>query len=348
MRVWDRYGVEFFLEKLSNCSLWDAYKILNCQKKVLSDNETAFLVPKDELSIWGKSDFYIQKVSLPPNLKTSEEGEIFLMENIVAERCDGVDKLDERTWWLYAARHNSGLRIIAGIGKGIMLSRFLPLDADPSDEISKTVLYLQRFGIGKNIKIFSPLHEIRLQKISPEIVCERFYVKKCDDSQRNRADLDAVRPVISNGNCFGKFLNDKILYAILAAVVLTLCGVDSAVRRNEKIILSLKKSVRAATPDMELEINDENLHIAQKFVDALRNSPNPLELLRKALRICRMYNISVEQLLIENGLKIKTSLNKAIFDKIKSVVGVDVEKISGDEYEELGSNKKFGAVICIK
>ncbi|MDR0753466.1 MAG: hypothetical protein LBE95_02255, partial [Holosporaceae bacterium] len=69
MRVLDQNAIEFFLEKLKNCSLLDAYRVLICKRKALSNHEKAFLIPKDKIILFGKSDFYIQKISLPKNLE---------------------------------------------------------------------------------------------------------------------------------------------------------------------------------------------------------------------------------------------------------------------------------------
>ncbi|MDR0678548.1 MAG: hypothetical protein LBF44_03370, partial [Holosporaceae bacterium] len=173
MQILDIDKIDFFWEKLSNCSLWDAYKILSCQKKALFPNEKAFLVKKDRLNIWGKSNFYIQKIILPENLSRAEN--FFLAENVVEALCNEISRIDEQTWWIYAANHSSGcLRIIAGLGKGIILSRFLSVDSDISSEISKTIMYLQRFGMDKHIKFFSPFGGVKVHsKIGPEIICEQ-------------------------------------------------------------------------------------------------------------------------------------------------------------------------------
>jgi hypothetical protein len=344
MRVLDQNEIEFSLEKLSDCYLWEARKILNCQKKILSERETAFLISKDKLNIFAKSDFYIQKISLLQDFRNGED-DLYLFENIVAEFCNGINKIRENDWWLYAARRRSDLRIIAGIGKGIILSRFLSLDSDASEEISKTATYLQRFGM-QEIKFFSS--EINLQ-IGSKINCKRIFIERRDDVENFLSNNGKIKPIINSKNRLEKFLNCEILSAVSLVLILILFGIDERCKDKEKTISSLQESVRVATKDMELKINNDNFSFVKQIVNALKDSRNPLESLKKASKLHREYDFQIERLSLENGaVKIKTSLSKSTFEKLKSLRDVAMEKISNDEYEELGSNKKIGAVICIK
>ncbi|MDR0631772.1 MAG: hypothetical protein LBF54_00800 [Holosporaceae bacterium] len=357
MHILDRDGIEFSLEKLVNCSLLDAYRVLNCKRKISSHNEKVFLIPKYKLNVFKKYNFYLQKVSLPQTSKVPIDDEIFLIENVVAEFCNNINRIDEQDWWLYAACHSSGnLRIISGIGKGIALSRFLPSNSGESNEneIAKTIMYLQRFGMEKNIKIFSPLNMTDL-KISPKIMHEKIRLKKCSNMDRVIADFlsdnNGITPIITNENFFEKFLSNKLLCAVMFAISLILLEIYNCVEDNKEEIRDLKKNVLVKTRDMELKINHENFQIVKRLFDVLENSHNPIALLRRTSDLCREHDIRIEQLSFENSnnqIRIKTSLDRISLDKLKSIPYMEVEKVLNDEYEELESNKKLGAVICIK
>jgi hypothetical protein len=316
----------------------------------LSKQEKAFLISKDKLPLFGRSDFYIQKVSLPKNLEKTAD-KIYLIENIIAEFCNSFSKIDEKDWWLCATHYNSlFLRIIAGIGKGIALSRFLSSDSNVSDEISKTMVYLQRWGMKENIKIFSSLKEIEIHpRISREINYKKILIPEYDETIASRLSC-GVKPIISNGVDLKKFLNTKILYAAPLTAILILWKIDHSIQDNEKIISSLRQNVCIANKYMKIVVNSENFSDVEQLLNSLRNLRNPLELFRKTAQICRKYNFPVEGLSFEdrNVIKVKTSLNRTIFDQLKSRSDVEIEKNSADEYEELGSNKKLGVVLCVK
>ncbi|MDR2646296.1 MAG: hypothetical protein LBC04_03950 [Holosporaceae bacterium] len=347
MRILDQNAIEFSLEKLRNCSLLDAYRVLFCKRKALSDQEKAFLIPKDKIILFGKSDFYIQKVSLPKNLEKAED-KIYLIENVVMEFCSTYSKIFEHDWWLAANCGAQNFRIIAGIGKGIILSRFLPLYVDISEEISKTIMYLQRFGLKEEIKVFSSMEEIKIHlKISSEINCQKIFIPECNETETARL-LGRIKPVMTDGIHI-KLLNDKALYIALLAIIFILCKVEQSIRHTEKVISSLRKNTRIITKYIELEINNENFSAIKQFVSSLKKSHHPLELFEKASDICRKYDLSIEHLSFENEtIKIKTSVHKSVFDELKTIDGTEVVKNNHEEYEELRSNKKYGAIVCIK
>jgi hypothetical protein len=306
-----------------------------------------FLIPKDRILFFEKSDYYIQKIFLPPNI--ADVDDVFLTENVVAEFCNSIRKITDRDWWIYAACHTAKLRIIAGIGKGIILSRFLSGSFNISDEISKTIMYLQRFGMTESVKIFSsPLTE----KIHSKIVTENIYIENSNDMVLAVSDFllknNQIKPIFSRGNYIRKILNEKFLYSVALVIALVLLQVDKSFEDCQNSVLLFEKSTRAANDAIALEINDKNFSVAKQFIDKIKKMQNPLQLFYKASKICYKYRICVEQLLYDSGIKIKTSLNKSKFEELKNCVDVTVEKISKDEYEEPGSDKKIGSFICIK
>ncbi|MDR2781434.1 MAG: hypothetical protein LBB21_03190 [Holosporaceae bacterium] len=347
MYLLDTNEVELSLEQLMNCSLFDAYKILKCKRKTFSEREKAFLVKKDRISFFEKSNHYIQKILLPQNLTANDD--IFLMENVIAEFCDNISKLNEKDWWLYAAYHASGARIIAGVGRGIILSRFLSENSSMQNEISRTIMYLQRFGMTESVKFFSTLQNL---EINSKVVIEKYYIENSNNMSKIITDFllsnNQIKPIYVNKNYIKKFLNEKFLYAVVVAISLSLFYIDKSIENQKNDISFLKKSVRVTTDDIVLEINNENFSNTKQFFDKIKKLQNPLELFRNASEICRKHLINVEQLSYENKIKIKTSLNRSQFEKLKTCDAIEIERNSNDEYEELDSDKKIGSNICIK
>jgi rRNA-processing protein FCF1 len=306
-----------------------------------------FLVKKDKIFSLEKSDYYIQSIVLPQNLST--ESDIFLMEDVVAEFCNSISKIREQDWWMYAAQHENGLRIIAGIGKGIILSRFLNGNSRIFDEISKTLIYLHRFGIIGNVKIFSPSGDV---EIHTKIIVERNCIDNAGDMDKaifNFLSINKqIAPIISNKNHLKQIFNEKILYITACVLVLIFCGIHKELEGVKNSILLLEKDVPITTEAMELKINDKNLFITRQFIDKIKKMQNPLQSLSNAAKICRLHHIDVEQFIYENQIKIKTSLSKSNFEKLKSCQDIVIKRISNEEYEELGASKKIGSIICIK
>ena len=137
---------------------------------------------------------------------------------------------------------------------------------------------------------------------------------------------------------------------MLLAVIFIFSKINQFILDNEKIISSLEKNTHIKTEHIELEVNSENFFKTKQFISTLQNLQNPLKLFQKASEICRKYNLPVEELSFENDnlIKVKTTINKNIFNQLKSINYIEIEKRSNDEYEELGSNKKLGVVVCIK
>jgi hypothetical protein len=150
----DNSIVDFQLEKLSNCSWIDAFRVLRCQKKLVPFPKWVFLLRPRKPIFCGKSNWYIQKnVIRSPNLLEdcglNNGNAFFLMEYIIAGLCHQLMDIEDESWWLYVADHcSSGIKIIAGIGNGILLSRILPSSAigQIDGKILQTIRFLKRFG----------------------------------------------------------------------------------------------------------------------------------------------------------------------------------------------------------
>jgi hypothetical protein len=359
--IFDMSDIDFSLEKLSCCSLWDAYIILLCQRKALAAHEDAFLVPQN---FWGRRTRHIQKNSMKNcelfQLVSSKNG-IFLMENIIAEFCRDPAGLREETWWIYAADHlAAGVRIIAGIGRGIVLSRFLGSDvADVPGEVLKTIIYLKRFGLEGDIKVITGLKEVTVH-LGKNKFCEIVQLDGYQEStlveflSRNRT----IKKAFIRSSITERFLSDKkfhfLQYSIAFFLFFGFVILSRATDDEKKSMRTLQKNELVVTDNLNLEINVDNLLHIKQLITALKDCANPIGFLAKVSEMCSRNKIQVEQLSMENGnqMKIKTSLHKEQFEKLQKSSGdqldVQITISSGEEYEELSTDKKLGVVLCIK
>ncbi|MDR3187255.1 MAG: hypothetical protein LBT63_02400 [Holosporaceae bacterium] len=363
--VLDLRSIDFSLEKLTNCSLTEAHRILHCQKKALSNDEIAFLVRSDQWNFFKKSAFYIQKNSFKYckffHQLSAEDG-IFLMENVVAEFCESIAPIDAETWWLYAAEHEFGnLRIIAGIGRGVVFSRFLYHHSDASKEIFKTIVYLKRFGLEKTIKIITPLREIDSSS-NQNISFEIFTLKEHGEPKLMSflSHRKKMKRIFVRRNWLAQCLDMERSYHLASSAVLVLVFAILILHREisseEQKIMELEKTVIVGVQNFRLKINIGNFCFLKQFVETLKNSCNPLEKFEKASRFCRENSMLVEQLCLENcsSVQIKTLLDKKEFETLQKLnrqgLEISLEKLEtvDGEYEELGTDRKFGVLACIR
>ncbi|MDR1375451.1 MAG: hypothetical protein LBJ45_01390 [Holosporaceae bacterium] len=363
--ILDLRNVDFSLEKLINCSFFDAHRILHYKRKAMSADEATFLIPSNRWNFFKKGTFYIQKISIKNcdffHKLPSEDG-MFLMENIVAEFCESVTRIDAETWWLYAVEHElQNSRIIAGIGRGVIFSRFLFQRSDVREEVFKTIAYLKRFGLGKTIKIITTLSEIDTLPYK-NISFEIFKLEEHEESSLINflSSRKRIKKIFAHKNWLMQLFDMKQFYYcaflisfILASIFFMLCREICA---KEEEIMQLKKTVAVEAKNLHLKINVDNFPFLRQFVDILRNSSNPLDGFELISQFCHKNRIRVEQLSMENcnSVQIKTLLNKKKFEKIQKYRGkrleISTKKLSteGNEYEELETDKEFGALLCIK
>jgi hypothetical protein len=367
--VLDLAGVDFSLEKLSNCSLWDAHRILHRQKAALSAEENAFLVPSDRRSFWS---FYsrrtrrIQKISMKncelfPQLWRKDG--IFLMENVIAEFCRSRAALKEESWWLYAAKHPSvGVRIVAGVGRGIVLSRFLGRnDVDAPAEALKTIVYLKRFGLEGEVDVITPLEDVAAN-LEKNKFCKVFRLRRRHESalmeflSRNRT----IERMFVGGNALERLFGAKrfclLQCCCFSAFVIGLLVLGDAVDGEKKLLAALEKSRAIGEKNLVIEVNADNFTLVKQMITDFGDCGNPIGLLTEISRLCGKNKIQPERMWMENSgsAKLKTLLELEQFEELQKFshekLELRVEKLasSQEEYEELGINKKLGAIICIK
>ncbi|MDR1560821.1 MAG: hypothetical protein LBS23_00495 [Holosporaceae bacterium] len=361
--IFDVANTDFSLEKLKNCSLFDAFKVLYCKKKALLDFEDTFLIPKDNFSCFRKTNYYIQKISFKNNglfRKLNLKEGVFLIESVIYEFCKNITEIDEETWWLYVAKHNVNTRIIAGISGGIVLSRFLSENLNISDEVLKTIIYLKRFGLEKIIKIITPLNEIEksLHRI------ENYKIFKI--SQYTNTTLveflsraKGIKKICVRDSYITRFSISQIYRILYVAIFCLGClwvYLHESILENEKSIALLKKDVTVSHENLRFKkINGNNFLFVERLVAVLKDSINPIDIFRKISKVCNDNKIKAELISLENSnlIKIKTALGNEESKKLLNISNtqfeIKIEKPTApnEEYEELGVDKKSIVIICI-
>jgi hypothetical protein len=369
----DRSSVDFSIDTLKNCNIIDAHRALRCRRKITASFlENTDLIPKDKLSLFKKEDFYMQTISATADAslyaKLDYRDGVFLMEHIIAEFCGAVTTIDEKTWWLYVAEHkSSGIKIVSGMGKGIVVSRIIPLLSNCSAAVLQTIRYLKRFGLKGRIKIVSPMEELNVgdQEIDlvalgdekdPELMLIKFL------STKN------IRPVFAINNYFRLFLKNhlKKIYPLWGLYFFIFAGLifylQNKILEREKNIFELKKSMCVHLEDLSrsfrIKIDDKNFLYIQQVIKVLEESKNPLTSLKRISDILKDTGIAVEMLSLEGYdlVKLKCVLNRRSLEKLQKLpqdkMKIQWTKINGfsQEYEEIDEshNKNFSAEICIK
>ena len=94
---------KFILEKLENCSLFTAIKILHCRRKLMNAREDCYLIYPVNLWTWDnwyrQHTFYMQSVDISQPITNA-----LLMENVVAQFC--CESLSPASKWVFVFSDN--------------------------------------------------------------------------------------------------------------------------------------------------------------------------------------------------------------------------------------------------
>jgi uncharacterized protein YlxP (DUF503 family) len=378
----DRGDVDFSLENLINCSLAEARKICRCERDHKSQNTNVFLAPKDEIVFLGKCNYRLQKYTL--NIRELEEkiranADVFLAEYAIEFICRKMAYLDDDSQWLYAANHqSSGTKIVAGIGKGILLSRIIPTN-NISTEITKTIRYLKRFGLSDSLKIITTLDDVpeencEIIKISPQKISQRLGLQ-------NSSDIELImgETIAKNADLMAYFMSGKYWHYILSVSGSKIYGtqlifllafaawfahlglqIDREMAQITFAKKSLATSIKDQSQSVEFKIDDSNFSFVNHLIDILRNGQNPIKTIAEIAPILRKNGIFAHEILLKkcNEIKIKTAVTRDIllqlqnFSNKKFKITVEMENNAKKEYEEISfgdfSAEKIGVVVCIK
>ncbi|GHU11974.1 hypothetical protein FACS189449_04610 [Alphaproteobacteria bacterium] len=391
----DRADVDFLLETLPNCNILDAHNALKCMRKVAKSSESIYLLPHNNFNVFKKYEFHVQttnvtSVTLAPftlvesasALNHEEDREavnvssfklVTLVENIIAAYCKSIAKIDEKTWWMYVAHHkSSGIKIVAGIGDGILISRLLAntLPGDVAIAAVDTIKYLKRFGLKNEIKIITTYENITIENQEVILIKESEYE---DMELMLLKFLSANKNIHSIRNCENYFrttLQEKhreislALFVCIFVEVLCLLYFSVGIAQEKQIIAFVKmeseKIAKDASSNFQFKINDGNYQFIERVIEILKNAKSPIDVFREVSSIIKKNKIDIEQLIIEKNklVKLRTTLNTSLMNKLQQLsndrMSITVEKTENthSEYELIDANdssdKKFGAVICIK
>lgn len=385
----DRSEIDFSLEYLKNCNLIDAYKILRCRIKMSKPSENVFLIRGENCSLFKKNNFYIQNTTINDldfYKKIDLSNGIFFIENIIAEFSADLLKIDENTWWLYVAEHQSGgTKFVAGLGKGIVFSRIIEQSKDSSEfsknsieiNILKTLQYIKRFGFKSEIKIISAIDNLVIENQAIEVFdLKNSFLK---ENIKNPKDIEIVlidflfkskniREVFVSENFLKHFLKNhinKIFVAIFLCFFILMfsffniqnqvCDLKHFINNNEK---TLSSSIKDSSNTFEAKIDAYNFEYIQYVIDFLKESKNPIDVIKTISIFLQKHKIQIEKISIErcNNIKMKCCLNKTMIERLKKLSNDEMEinvarsEKQNNNYEIIDDHedKNFGADICIK
>ena len=378
--------LEFAVDKLTNGSLIDAYDYLSCRKKSHFEKEDVFWIRKKfPWKFWEKTNYFFQKVTvtdekLLSNIK-KKNGAVPI-EFLTALFCDQVCKSDESSWWIYIAEHKlSGIRIIAGYGRCVILSRSIPAKSSDNEEISKELLnsvrFLRRFGLEDNLKIITTLKNLKagdqeIEQTDLSELCVRFNVSKTEIVEEfliSSADHKGFPPAIFSEKSkliyvFNKFLNQ--IMAAITAISLFFCFYifwlyfDTEKIKEDIIKLSEKDKIifSDAGNNVQLSLSENNFFALRNFIDVLKNSRNPVSILQDISEFIDDNETEAENIVIKNDglIEIKTKSDKVSEEKIKknlkegwTIDFKSTDKTSGEDFEEIKNNDdKHEVTLCIQ
>lgn len=361
--ILDRSCVDFSLDHLKNSNIYNALESLQCKKKILTDNEIAYLINKEKFFLLSKDDFYVQTCVINDKSLFQEiiKNKIFLIEHAICKLCKSVTEINDTTWWLYIAEHkSSGVKIVAGIGDGIVYSRLFSEPNEAERKVIETIRFLTREGLNKDIKIVSFLDDLYIDNLN---IINPILTKR--DIETTLVELiindKKIKPQFSKDNYIKKFICDYH-HEILA--LLAICSFVSFVLlcylHNETIYLKnsieiekgkLNIFVKDKSRTFSAKINCKNRDEIHRFTELSQQMKSPIHLIEKIFKILNQQKaekISIE----ENIAKIRCLVNDQQFNLLKKIENTDIKRIDirENEYEDLDDSdeKKYGVEICIK
>jgi hypothetical protein len=338
-------NVDFSLNKLKNCYFVDAYRALLCARSALEFFEYSFIVKKNKLNIFKRSDFYIQKITIN-NREVFEkifngDGVIFI-EQIIADFCKSIVEINESTWWIYIAKDSvNSVKIVSGIGNGIVLSRILKIsETNYSKAVIQTFQYLKRHGLNTSVKIIldEKIASIAdgFQNIDCEIynidiknVSNKFLQQECCSTESVLINFFSenkkIRTTFSTESCFNLFLKNQknkiiiLLSACILIAIFTFIKLSCRVLAEENMIGETEIAKEIVAEDLsktlKVKINGDNFAHVRKIINILEEAGNPLEILGKVSKFIGKNKICVEELLFENNDVVQENSNIEIAKK---------------------------------
>lgn len=360
--ILDTKDIEFGFTKLSQCRLLDVCKFLSCKKKTLNFYQRCYLTSSANAGFLKKTDFYLQDVSLHGEKnKIINKHNIFLVENIVAELCKRLGHLSDNDWWLYAAKHEvSGTRIIAGVGSCIVLSRFLENDQLIQDDISQSLFYLRRCGLNIYPKIFTTFDGVdrTTKRIDLNRIHKQLHIKWVNNMDSAMmefliSNLKIIKPIFSLNTNWKDLVNshNSLLVGLVAVLFICFIFLVGMIFSDNRFLSEGLEELTAYGENIQLKITEQNFDAVEQVVQQLKQSWHPVNQLRKVSAICSLYDITINEICLEQGrAKIKATVDAAELNRITSnkLISIDKTSVALDEFEGLLTNKTVSVIICVK
>ena len=310
--VLDKNVVEFSVEQLKNCSIFEALKIFRYKKKYGTDFYHLYW-----RNIFQNSPKYLQKIIIREHWK-----KCVLIENIIADYLVRKE-INFADNWIYTGYHDwSGYRIIVGCGPAITLSRFVPKDI--VRELENTKLYLKRFHINSP-KTFSTIDEVEDSKFLD-----------LNDILNFAEQNSNIKPIFQK-----KFTLIRYFMWIITFVLTSVVCCNSYKIYNQNYFPENNNS----------KINAQNfsVYMSSKNYDSLMNLLTELNdhlNWNKISEFCKKNNIKIQALKLGGDFaKIKTELS---LKKIKELKNIRADYATNSSYEKLGSDQIVEAVLWLK
>ena len=361
--ILDRSCVDFSLDHLRNSNIYNALESLQCKRKILTDNEIAYLINKEKFSLLSKDDFYIQTCIINDKslFQKITKNKIFLIEHAICKLCKSVTEINDTTWWLYIAEHkSSGVKIVAGIGDGIVYSRLFSEPNEAERKVIETIRFLTREGLNEDIKIVSLLDDLYIDNLN---IINPMLTKR--DIETTLVELivndKKIKPQFSKDSYINELFNNhnrEILIFLATSCFVcftlfcylydeTICLKNSIEIEKEKLNIFVRDQSRT----FSAKINCENIDEIRKFTELSQQMKSPIYFIEKISKILNKQK--AEKILIEKNIaKIKCSVNEQQFNLLKKINNTEIKRIDirENEYEDLDNSdeKKYGVEICIK
>ena len=309
--ILDKNVAVFSMERLKNCSIIEAIKILRYKTKYDSNFYRLYLH-----NIYKNAPKYLQKITIHNRWKN-----YVLIENIIAEYLNKKE-VSFKDEWIYVGWHDwSGYRIIVGCGPAIILSRFIPKNI--VEEFEKTKQYLKRLKINSPL-IFSTIEDIE----SAKLLC-------LDDILNFAEKNDSIKPIFKKDRKILTCISWIIIF-ILSAIILS--NSYEIFRQN---YYPTNRNNKIQNENLSVYMTSKNYNALMQLLTNLNDNLY----WNKIAEFCKQNDIKIHSLKLDhNFVKIKTKLS---LKKIKALKNTKIEYSNNSHYEQLGSDQTLEAIIWL-
>ncbi len=310
--ILDKNVAEFSVERLQNCSIFEAFKIFRYKMKYGADFYHLYWH-----SVLKRSPKYLQKIVIHNRWKS-----YVLIENLIADYLmqKEIKFSDE---WIYVGWHDwSGYRIIVGCGPAIVLSRFIPKNI--VQELENTKRYLKRLRINFP-KIFSSIEEIEDTKLITI------------DNLLNFAEQNnSMEPIFQKKHNLLRYFLWIIVFILTSLVIHNFYEIYNQNYHPKNLNNKIK------TENFSIYMSSKNYDPLMSFLTNLNDNLN----WNKISKFCEQNDIKIQAMKLDhNFAKIKTELS---LKKIKELSNIKIDYATNSSYEKLGSDQIVEAVLWLE